>query len=78
MPSDRPTEWSRYSHLGIAIAGAMAGLPLLGYWVDRKHGGGVTFTLVGAALGALLVAYEIWKVARALTQQDEADDDDKP
>jgi F0F1-type ATP synthase assembly protein I len=46
--------WVRYSGVGLELAGAIAGLALVGYWIDRRFGttpwgilGGVVVGLVG-------------------------------
>src|SRR6266550_8298742 len=46
--------WVRYSGVGLELAGATAGLSLVGYWIDRRFGtqpwgilGGVIIGLVG-------------------------------
>jgi F0F1-type ATP synthase assembly protein I len=46
--------WVRYSGIGLELAGAIAGLTLVGYWIDRRFGtepwgilGGVVIGLVG-------------------------------
>jgi ATP synthase protein I len=46
--------WVRYSGVGLELAGATAGLALLGYWIDGRFGtqpwgilGGVVIGLVG-------------------------------
>ncbi len=37
-----------------------------GYWLDRRRGGGVAFTLAGIGLGLFYGGYEVWKVVREL------------
>ena len=46
--------WVRYSGIGLELAGATAGLALVGYWIDGRFGttpwgmlGGVVIGLVG-------------------------------
>jgi F0F1-type ATP synthase assembly protein I len=46
--------WVRYSGIGLELAGATAGLALIGYWIDGRFGttpwgilGGVVIGLVG-------------------------------
>ena len=55
MPADRRFPgWVRHSGVGLELAGATAGLALLGYWIDGRYGtapwgilGGVVIGLVG-------------------------------
>src|SRR5258706_328637 len=53
--ADRFPGWVRYSGVGLELAGATAGLALVGYWIDTKYGtspwgmlGGVAIGIVGA------------------------------
>jgi F0F1-type ATP synthase assembly protein I len=46
--------WVRYSSVGLELAGAVAGLALIGYWIDRRYAtqpwgilGGVVIGLIG-------------------------------
>lgn len=55
MPADRRFPgWVRYSGVGLELAGATAGLALVGYWIDGRYGtapwgflGGVFVGIVG-------------------------------
>jgi len=55
MSADRRSaSWVRYSGIGLELAGATAGLALVGYWIDRQFGsspwgllGGVVIGIVG-------------------------------
>lgn len=52
--------------LGLQLAVGMVVFAGGGYWLDRKRGGGVAFTLVGVALGLVYCGYECWKVVRQI------------
>ena len=54
--------------LGTNMAAGMAVLAGLGYWIDRKRGGGIGWTLGGMFLGLIYGLYELWKAARAINQ----------
>lgn len=53
------TGWIRYAGLGAELAGAVAGLTLLGYWVDRHFGSGPWGTLIGLACGLIGGLYNL-------------------
>ena len=73
--------WVRYSGVGLELAGATAGLALVGYWIDRKFGtqpwgmlGGVVIGLVG---GLYNLVRESLQAAREAKAEDQlASDDD--
>ena len=70
---DRWRERSGISHaiaLGTNLAAGMGVFVALGYYVDRKRGGGQAWTLCGMCLGLLYGAYEVWKVIRELSSQE--------
>mgnify|MGYP003587391124 CR=1 FL=1 len=56
-------------NLGMQLAAGMALFAGLGYWLDRRRGGGVAFTLGGVLLALLYGGYEVWKVVRLLQQE---------
>lgn len=57
--------------LGTNLAAAMAVFAFIGYYVDNKRGGGITWTLCGVGLGLVYGAYEIWKTIILLNSEDE-------
>lgn len=61
---------SRALSLGTNLAAGMAVFTLIGYWIDKKRGGGGagTWTLVGMFMGLAYGAYEVWKVVRLLNR----------
>jgi hypothetical protein len=56
--------------LGTNILAGVAGLTLLGYWIDGKRGTGVAWTLSGLALGFAYSIYEIWKAIRLIEREE--------
>ena len=69
--------WVRHSGVGLELAGAMAGLALLGYWIDGRFGtspwgiiGGVVIGLVGGLYN--MVSESLQAVKEAKTEDDEA------
>lgn len=60
---------SRAIALGTDLAVGMAVFSALGYWMDRRAGGGVAWTLAGVFLGLVYGAYEVWKTVRGLEQE---------
>jgi F0F1-type ATP synthase assembly protein I len=43
--------WVRHSGIGLELAGATAGLALIGYWVDRRFGTTPWGIVVGVVIG---------------------------
>lgn len=69
--------WVRHSGVGLELAGAMAGLALLGYWIDGRFGtspwgiiGGVVIGLVGGLYN--MVSESLQAVKEAKTEDDDA------
>ena len=56
--------------LGTNLAAGMAVFSLAGYWIDRKRGGGIFWTVCGMFLGLLYGAYEVWKAIRLMNPGD--------
>ena len=86
MPADRRFPgWVRHSGVGLELAGATAGLALVGYWIDRRFGtqpwgilGGVVIGLVGGLYN--LVRESLQAVREAKTEDDQlaSGDDNDP
>jgi F0F1-type ATP synthase assembly protein I len=73
--------WVRFSGVGLELAGAMAGLAFIGYWIDRKFGtapwgilGGVVFGLVGGLYNMVKQSLEAVREGKA---EDTAARDDR-
>jgi ATP synthase protein I len=81
MSADRRSaSWIRYSGIGLELAGVIAGLALLGYWIDRRYGtspwgilGGVCVGLVGGLYNLVRESLEAIREAR----REDADAEDK-
>jgi F0F1-type ATP synthase assembly protein I len=66
--------WVRYSGVGLELAGATAGLALLGYWIDGKFGTSPRGILGGVIIGIVGGLYNL--VRESLAAVREARDDD--
>ena len=55
--------------LGTQFAAGMAVLASIGWWLDKRHGGGLVFTLCGMFAGLLYGAYETWQTVRAINER---------
>ena len=51
---------------GMTFAAGMAVFTVAGWWIDKRRGGGVAFTLAGVFLGLGYGGYELWKLIRLL------------
>jgi F0F1-type ATP synthase assembly protein I len=67
--------WVRYSGVGLELAGATAGLALVGYWIDGRFGtqpwgilGGVVIGLVGGLYNLVRESLEAARDAQAEDQ----------
>ena len=49
--------------LGYTMRAAMIVFAGLGYWADKKSGGGYRWTLIGLLAGFFFGLYEAWKIA---------------
>jgi ATP synthase protein I len=75
MPDDqRFPGWVRYSGVGLELAGATAGLALIGYWVDRHFGTGPWGILVGVVVGIVGGLYNLIKESLAAIHEAEEED----
>ena len=55
--------------LGTQMLAGMLTFSMLGYWIDRKRGGGSGFTLAGLFMGLIYCGYEVWKIVRQLNRE---------
>lgn len=67
--------WVRYSSVGLELAGAIAGLSLVGYWIDRRFGTSPWGILSGVAIGLVGGLYNL--VRESLNAVREAGVEDK-
>jgi F0F1-type ATP synthase assembly protein I len=77
MAADRRfPSWVRHSGVGVELAGAMAGLALLGYWLDGRFGtqpwGLVAGVVVGMVGGLYNLVKQSLRAAREAGVEDEA------
>jgi ATP synthase protein I len=83
MPAERRSAgWIRYSGIGLELAGATAGLALVGYWIDGRFGtspwgllGGVVIGIVGGLYN--LVRESLEAIREARTEDAEAEAEEK-
>ena len=75
--ADRFPGWVRYSGAGLELAGATAGLALVGYWVDSKYGTSPWGILIGVAIGIVGGLYNLVRESLAAIREAK-DDDAKP
>jgi len=75
--------WIRQSGVGLELAGATAGLALVGYWIDRRFGtspwgllGGVVIGIVGGLYN--LVKQSLEAVREAKVEDELARDEARP
>jgi len=64
--------WRRYAGMGTEFAGAICGLTLAGYWIDRHYGTGSRGTLICAAIGLVGGMYNFIRQAIELSKETEA------
>ena len=60
--------------LGTNLAVGMAVFASLGYFIDKRTGGGSLFTLMGIFLGLFYGGYEVWKTVKSLNRLDDGKD----
>ncbi len=73
--ADRFPGWVRYSGVGLELAGATAGLALVGYWIDGKFGTKPWGILIGVVIGIVGGLYNL--VRESLAGMREASAEDK-
>ena len=75
MTSRRYPGWVRYSGVGLELAGATAGLALVGYWIDGKFGTSPWGVLIGVLIGIVGGLYNLVKESLAAVREAKLDDD---
>jgi F0F1-type ATP synthase assembly protein I len=66
--------WIRYSSVGLELAGATAGLALVGYWVDSHYGTHPWGILVGVIVGLAGGLYNLIRESLAAVRDGQAED----
>ena len=56
------------ANCGLTIAVGILLFGAVGYWIDRKRGGGVLFSIGGLLLGLVAGGFELWKWVRKLNE----------
>jgi F0F1-type ATP synthase assembly protein I len=74
MTDRRYPGWVRYSGVGLELAGATAGLALVGYWIDGRFGTRPWGTLIGVVIGIVGGLYNLIKESLAAVREAQADD----
>ena len=69
--------WVRYSGVGLELAGATAGLALVGYWIDKRFGTSPWGILGGVVIGLVGGLYNLIKESIEAVQEAEAEDKDR-
>jgi len=72
--ADRFPPWVRYSGVGIELAGATAGLALVGYWIDGKFGTSPWGILIGVVIGIVGGLYNLVRESFAAAREAQEDD----
>ena len=67
--------WVRYSGVGLELAGAIAGLAFLGYWIDRRFGTQPWGILGGVVLGMVGGLYNLVRESLAAAREAKTEDD---
>lgn len=65
MADNDRTSGLRLAGVGLEFAAAVAGLTLLGYWIDRRFGSAPWGVLIGAAIGLIGGTYNLIRQATA-------------
>jgi F0F1-type ATP synthase assembly protein I len=75
MAERRFPGWVRYSGVGLELAGATAGLALVGYWIDGRFGTLPWGTVIGVVIGLVGGLYNLVRESFAAVQEAKLDDD---
>ena len=67
--------WVRYSGVGLELAGAMAGLAFVGYWVDKRFGTTPWGILGGVVIGLAGGLYNLVRESLEAVREAKVDDD---
>lgn len=77
MADQRYPGWVRYSGVGLELAGATAGLALVGYWIDGRFGTSPWGILVGVIIGIVGGLYNLVKESLAAVREAQTEDNDR-
>ena len=76
MTSRRFPGWVRHSGVGLELAGATAGLALIGYWVDGRFGTRPWGTVIGVVVGLVGGLYNLVRESLNAVREAKAEDDE--
>jgi F0F1-type ATP synthase assembly protein I len=74
MPDRRFPGWERHSGIGLELAGAIAGLAFLGYWIDGRFGTTPWGIVGGVVLGLVGGLYNLVRESLAAVRESQAED----
>jgi F0F1-type ATP synthase assembly protein I len=66
--------WVRYSGVGLELAGATAGLALVGHWIDSRFATAPWGILGGVVIGIVGGLYNLIRESLAAVREGEAED----
>ena len=66
--------WVRYSGIGLELAGATAGLALIGYWIDGRFGTTPWGMLGGVVIGLVGGLFNLVRESRAAIREAKTED----
>jgi F0F1-type ATP synthase assembly protein I len=67
--------WVRHSGVGLELAGATAGLALLGHWIDGRYGTAPWGILIGVVIGIVGGLFNLVRESLAAAREAKDDDD---
>jgi ATP synthase protein I len=70
--------WVRHSGVGLELAGATAGLALVGYWLDGRFGTRPWGTLIGVVIGLVGGLYNLVRESLEAAREAKAEDERAP
>ena len=73
-PDRRSASWIRYSGIGLELAGATAGLALIGYWIDGRFGISPWGLLVGVTVGIVGGLFNLIRESQDAIRDAQAED----
>jgi F0F1-type ATP synthase assembly protein I len=76
MTSRRYSGWVRHAGIGLELAGATAGLALIGYWIDGRFGTRPWGIVTGALIGLVGGLYNLVRESLDAVREAKAEDDE--